>query len=137
MPTGTTGGVGKLYATTKGHVVDTKEQVEAVGKIDNSHKPQDVTQKEHSGQELSKPANIDEVTDNFETLSERVREVEKFVQHSQRDLRFDVDEQTGDMVVKVYDSKTDELIREIPSDEMMHVKKTQALIGGMLLNIKV
>lgn len=137
MPTGTTSGVGKHNSIVTSHVVDTKEQVEAVGKIANAHKGQDVTEKDTSALTTSNATSGQEVVDNYETLSDRIKEVEKYVQSSQRDLRFDIDEQTGDMMVKVYDSKTDELIRQIPSEEMMHVKKTQAQVGGMLLNIKV
>jgi flagellar protein FlaG len=48
-----------------------------------------------------------------------VEQVEQYVQNLQRDLEFSVDEQTGRSIVKVFDSTTDELIRQIPTEEML------------------
>ncbi len=60
---------------------------------------------------------------NAETRSREVREtvqnLNDFVQRQDRALQFEVDDITGDTVIKVMDSATDEVIRQIPSEELL------------------
>lgn len=51
-----------------------------------------------------------------ERLNERMREMK-------RSLRFSVDDTSGHIVVKVVDKDTDEVIRQIPSEEMLAIMK--------------
>ena len=41
----------------------------------------------------------------------------------QRDMDFSVDDKTGRFVVKVIDSQTKEVIRQIPSEEMLAISR--------------
>lgn len=52
-----------------------------------------------------------------ETLANAVSKLNDFVQNVQRTLSFSVEENTGVTVVKVFDSETDELIRQIPAED--------------------
>jgi len=58
-----------------------------------------------------------------ETRSREVREtvqnLNDFIQRQDRALQFEVDDVTGDTVIKVMDSATDEVIRQIPSEELL------------------
>ncbi len=56
---------------------------------------------------------------NQEAVRETVHNLNDYVQSQQRELLFEVDDVTGDTVIKVRDSKTDEVIRQIPSEELM------------------
>ncbi|MFA7553473.1 MAG: flagellar protein FlaG [Spongiibacteraceae bacterium] len=50
-------------------------------------------------------------------LQSAVSKLNDYVQNVQRTLSFSIEEGTGSTVVKVYDSETEELIRQIPAEE--------------------
>jgi flagellar protein FlaG len=54
-----------------------------------------------------------------EALEAAVAKVAGYVQNVQRNLNFSVDEASGQTVVKVIDSDSEEVIRQIPSEEML------------------
>lgn len=57
-------------------------------------------------------------------LQEAVSKLNDYVQNIRRNLSFSIDESTGRTVVKVYDAATDELIRQMPSEETLRIAKT-------------
>ncbi len=61
--------------------------------------------------------------DNAEARTREVREtvqnLNDFIQRQDRALQFELDDVTGDTVIKVMDSATDEVIRQIPSEELL------------------
>lgn len=50
-------------------------------------------------------------------LESAVSQLNDYVQNIQRTLSFSIEENTGQTVVKVFDSETEELIRQIPAEE--------------------
>jgi flagellar protein FlaG len=58
------------------------------------------------------------------------------VQKLDRKLEFTVDDSSGDTVVKVIDSETDKLIRQIPSDEILRIRDAVDTYRGILLETK-
>ncbi|MDJ0877691.1 MAG: flagellar protein FlaG [Halieaceae bacterium] len=65
--------------------------------------------------------------------------ISSFVQNVSRELRFDVDEQSGRTVIMVMDRNTDQVIRQIPSEEVLALAKvleesTQDDPRGVLIN---
>ena len=58
-----------------------------------------------------------------EDLEKAVSHLKEYVQSMKRDMDFSVDDKTGRFVVKVYDSETRELIRQIPSEEMLAISR--------------
>lgn len=50
-----------------------------------------------------------------------------------QDLLFSIDEDTGKTVVKVVDASTDEVIRQIPSEEIISIAKALDKLQGLLL----
>jgi len=54
-----------------------------------------------------------------DVVRETVHNLNDYVQSQHREILFEVDEVTGDTVIKVRDSNTDEVIRQIPSEELM------------------
>ena len=50
-----------------------------------------------------------------------VAKLSDFVQTVQRDLSFQVDDNTGDTVIIVKDSRTDEVVRQIPSEDLLQL----------------
>ena len=57
------------------------------------------------------------------TLDQAVNEVNKFVQSIKRELHFRVDEDSGRTVITVTDSETDEVIRQLPPEEILSLAK--------------
>lgn len=68
-------------------------------------------------------------------LAEFVDKVQDFVNTFDNRLRFDVDEKSGRSIVTVVDAKTGDLVRQIPSEEML--KLVQNLSDrGVLVDTK-
>jgi len=70
-----------------------------------------------------------------------VSELKDYVQNSQRNLDFQVDDATGRVVVKVIDSNSNTVIRQIPSEEILALSRRLAESlehsqKGMLLELK-
>ncbi len=54
-------------------------------------------------------------------LDGAVQNLKSFVQNVQRELNFSIDESSGMTVVKIIDSQTDEVIRQIPAEEVLAI----------------
>lgn len=59
-----------------------------------------------------------------EELKQAVSKLNDYVQNMQRDLQFSVDKDSGVTVVKVIDSKTDKVIRQIPNEETLKLARS-------------
>ena len=70
-------------------------------------------------------------------LDQAVKEVSDFVGVVNADLSFSVDEDTGRTVVKVVDNATKEVIKQIPSKEMLELAKALDGIKGLLVKQNV
>ncbi|QEL64400.1 flagellar protein [Oryzomicrobium terrae] len=69
-------------------------------------------------------------------LNDAAENVQKFVNTINSNLSFQVDDDTGEMVVKVVDATTKDVIRQIPSEEMLAIAKALDRIQGLLVNQK-
>lgn len=58
-----------------------------------------------------------------EALEKVVSQLNAYIQNTQRDVDFSVDDATGRVVVKVIDSESEEIIRQIPSEEMLAISR--------------
>lgn len=54
-------------------------------------------------------------------MEQAVSQVNEFVQSLSRDLQFTVDEDSGRTVIKVLDTETKTVIRQIPPEEMLRI----------------
>jgi len=54
-------------------------------------------------------------------LEQAVQEVQEFVQSQARNLAFDIDDGTNRSIVTVSDTESGEVIRQIPSDEVLRL----------------
>jgi flagellar protein FlaG len=76
------------------------------------------------------PANKNELNDE---LDEKVAQLNDHMQNLHRNLQFKVDEDSGETVVKVIDSETDEIVRQIPSQEVLDARHAIDKVKGILL----
>jgi flagellar protein FlaG len=54
-----------------------------------------------------------------EKIDKVVSELKDFVQTMQRDLNFHVDDTTGHVVIRVVETSTDKVVRQIPEEEVL------------------
>ena len=69
-------------------------------------------------------------------LKTAVQEIEKFVQSVKRNLEFSIDETSGKVVVKVIASETGEVVRQIPSEEVLKLADNLSNASSVLFNAK-
>lgn len=84
--------------------------------------------------------NHDFVDKNHEAsdLSEVTAQIEKFMNSMQRGLAFSIDEKSGNQVVSVLDKRSGEVIRQIPSEDMLVIARQMAdKAAGILLKTEV
>ena len=65
-------------------------------------------------------------------LDEAVSELNSVAQMLRRELQLAVDEQSGEVVVKVLDEQNDEVIRQIPSEEVLELRKSMEDMKGVI-----
>ncbi|MDR2613971.1 MAG: flagellar protein FlaG [Candidatus Accumulibacter sp.] len=69
-------------------------------------------------------------------LQKSVENIQKFVSMAARDIKFSIDEDSGQTVVKVVDRETEEVIRQIPSEEMLDLAQALDKLQGLLIKQK-
>jgi len=67
-------------------------------------------------------------------VEDAVQQIEQFTQTLSQNLKFSIDEDTGKTVVKIVDTQTQEVIRQIPSEEAITIARTLGKIQGVLFN---
>ncbi len=53
------------------------------------------------------------------------------------DLNIQVDDKTGEIVVQIFNQETEELIRQIPSDEVLKIRERMKEFRGVLCDEKI
>ncbi|OQA33330.1 MAG: flagellar protein FlaG [Betaproteobacteria bacterium ADurb.Bin341] len=71
-----------------------------------------------------------------EQLENAVEAVQKFIEPLASNLQFSIDEETGIRIVKVVDAATKEVIRQIPSEEILQIAKALDRLQGLLFQQK-
>jgi flagellar protein FlaG len=69
-----------------------------------------------------------------EKLKKAVESANKWMQYLNNRLDFSIDDSTKKIVVKVIDGNTNEVIRQIPPEEMLALSAKFSEIKGMLFN---
>ncbi|GGJ80499.1 flagellar protein FlaG [Pseudomonas matsuisoli] len=85
----------------------------------------------------STPTPAEDVRDSSTSeLEEVVSNVEAFTQSIRRDLKFSLDDDSGKVVVKVTDSSTGEVIRQMPSEEALKLAQRLQEARSLLFQAK-
>ena len=66
-------------------------------------------------------------------LKEAVEKVQEYIQPFNSNLEFSINKDTERLVVKVVDQSTKEVIRQIPSEEMLAIAKALDSLKGLLV----
>jgi len=73
-------------------------------------------------------------------LQKAVSDISHYVQNLQRDIQFQIDTELDRTIITVVDSRTHEVVRQIPSEEVLEQArrlKEQSAAGGLLLQVKI
>jgi len=91
-----------------------------------------------AGAEAITPAKdaADKGLSEAEKVKSAVKDIEKFLASSRRNLEFSTDEESGRIVVKVIASETGELIRQLPSEEALKIAHSLSDVNSLLFNAK-
>lgn len=87
-----------------------------------------VSKTQASAQQLPPPA--------LEDVQKAMEEVRKVVAPVAESLQFSIDADSGRTVVKIMDASTDEVIRQIPSEEVLAMAKALDKLQGLLIKQK-
>lgn len=121
--------LGSIATQTKGGVghatpAAAKTRVEAASNVEPAPARSPVEEKEPTTPLGERQ--LDEVVDNLNEYAQAVR----------RKLQFSVEEGSGRTVIKVIDAETDEVIREIPPEEIRNMSKHLGEANGLLFHNK-
>ncbi|MBG0842074.1 flagellar protein FlaG [Ectopseudomonas toyotomiensis] len=72
-----------------------------------------------------------------ERIREAVDNIQEFVQSVRRDLNFSLDDSSGRVVVKVTDSSSGDVIRQIPSEEALKLAESLSEARSLLFSAQV
>lgn len=87
---------------------------------------------ETRSENIEQNANVQRVPSAGE-LQEALEEVSKAVAPMTQSLQFSLDKESGRTVVKVMDTDTNEVIRQIPSEEVLAISKAVDKLKGLLI----
>ena len=71
-----------------------------------------------------------------EKLQDAVSNINDYVQNIQRSLQFSIAEESGRTIITVVDSSTQEVIRQIPPEEVLSISERLVDGGGIILKEK-
>ncbi len=74
---------------------------------------------------------------SLEESKKLTEEIERYLSEINISLNFDIDEDTSDIVVKIINKETGKLIRQIPPEELLRLRKKLEELVGVLFNGKV
>jgi len=72
-----------------------------------------------------------------EDVKESVKDINEIVEKVKEDLAFEIHDETERMMVKVIDRKTQEVIKELPPEEMLDLTARIHEMVGLLIDEKV
>ncbi len=67
---------------------------------------------------------------------ELLDQIKSLTQDGLYSVRFEKDEKISDLVIKIFDNETQEVIRQIPAEELLNFKANFAELVGNLVNTK-
>jgi len=65
-------------------------------------------------------------------IDDVVSELNNLVRELHRELQFSVDDKSGDTIIKVVDRETDEVVRQIPSEEVVRLRQRLQEAAGAI-----
>lgn len=76
-------------------------------------------------------------SEQHKEIDTAISQLNDYAQNLKRELHFSVDEASGRTVVKVTDPETEEIIRQIPPEEVLRIAESLEDNSGLLLRAQV
>jgi len=73
---------------------------------------------------------------NVDTVKQVARQINDFLKSSSAGVEFSVDGDSNQVVVRIVDSQTREVIRQMPTEEMIAISKVMDQLTGLLIKQK-
>ena len=82
-------------------------------------------------------ASIHEFGQDVKQVAEAaMADIQHFISSQQRSVRVSKDESSGYMVVQLVDPESGEVIRTLPSEELLRIARTFEMLGSVMVNQK-
>ncbi|WP_372833834.1 flagellar protein FlaG [Pontibacterium sp.] len=108
-------------------------QAQQAGQVQQPDQAQQAKQVAES--EARAKASIQETEDiSAEQLQDAIDRLNELMKDGQRSLAFSVDKEQDEVIVKVMDVKTNEVIRQIPNEEALKFAKNLEGVLGVIFN---
>jgi flagellar protein FlaG len=85
---------------------------------------------------VNTPSPQQSAASSLEQVQQAMKQVADMVQAKASNLQFSIDHDTGMTVVKVVDTQTQEVIRQIPAQEMIDIARAVEQAQGLLIQQK-
>jgi flagellar protein FlaG len=69
-------------------------------------------------------------------LRQAVASINRQLSDASKNVRFSLDERTGHVIVRVVDTETNQIIRQIPSEEALAISQSIEQLQGLLVHLK-
>lgn len=84
-----------------------------------------------------KPSNVKKESQiTQDAVAKAATQIQNFVKEMGRNLSFTIDETTGYNVVRVMNPETNEVIRQLPSEELLKIARSMEQLNSVLVNQK-
>lgn len=87
--------------------------------------------------ELAKATSQLGMVEKTAQMAETADQLNQITQRIDRNLKFSVDDRSGDIVIAVIDRKTEEVIRQIPEDRVLAMRENIDSLKGILFSAKI
>jgi len=82
-----------------------------------------------------KPSDVNKTSEiTRETIAHAAEQIQNFVQSMGRNLNFSIDQTTGYHVVRVMNPETNEVVRQLPSEELLRIAQNMASLNNALVS---
>lgn len=104
-----------------------------IGRSGSESKPSpkkvEVSKANESQVEVKDTEKVEFTTQDLEHAVEKLNE---YISSVERDLKFSVAENSGTTIITVVDSQTEEVVRQIPSEEVLKLAEVLQSTGGLV-----
>jgi flagellar protein FlaG len=74
---------------------------------------------------------------SIEDIENVIKEMNRFVQIFNTKISFEIDKDTRKTILKIVDAQTNEIIRQIPPEELLEISRRISELLGLIINEKV
>jgi len=81
--------------------------------------------------------NEDKVSLSEEEIESIIKELNQFIQIFNTKIAFEIDKETKKTILRIVDVETNEVIRQIPPEELLQISRRISELLGLIINEKV